>query len=766
MWEGRVFVLQIRQEYSILDYIVDERRKTVKPAVTEHLPASGQPTQAEQALPQKQPDTGRIRKTVWHLLPFVTALLTVVLCMTVLYAGSNVGLSDNGDFRRVLAANYMDYADSTDNRYLFKDQYVMSVTGGSTMERLGSLFATSQDEVEYTSPHFAFIKLSKLLNYWSNCITGQPPETYSLWWLALLYSLLLGGAAYLLVHAFQKLSSRIIAGLVFLLIFCDAGYILYFNSFYGEALQFVTLLLLAGLTLHLLKKPKNYLVLVLFYLTLYLFAGSKLANIPYAILAAQCSLVFLLPEKGVQFRAVLSGCVCVTVAALVVLYTSIPAWMDYDTTYQSVFFGVLKSSQTPEQDLAELGLDPELAVLQNTHAYMSEYPIDIHTDDFTAQFYAKTGKVGIALFYLRHPVRLAEKLEVAVQNSATIRPPYLGNSTETRMVQTERYSLWSNVRLASRLLYQPWFVLPFLLLCSLLMLAVLCIQIRWRHTCSRRAIGAAVQLLLLLGGIWIALAIPIIGNGEADLSKHMFLFIQLLDMAVWLLIGTLLAHVRQIARAVARHITRFAVCCALVIAAGTGISVYWNTATHSQTFTLGYYDGEPIVWEILCQNPDGSVTAVSKQPLTVRTFDNTGLHGSNLWSESSLRDWLNGAFLDHFSQAERDRLLSMPHRVLLAEANASRSQGGNHPHYWTGVPQRAADLGDTAYAETVTDRVSLLSLEQYQQGGFRRAAGTPYWLADPYTANGEMVRFADSHGLALYCDANQALGVRPVITVK
>lgn len=736
----------------------------MKPAAKERPHAVPGPEKSN--MPLRAGKNGRNRETVRRILPFFFAVLTVVICMAVLYAGDNVGLSNNGDFRRVLLANHMQFADDTDNQYLFKDSYTMDISGDTTWQRLGSLFATSQEEVEYTSPHFAFIKVSKLLNYWNNCITGQPAETYSLWYLALLYSLVLGAAAWFLVHDFQKLSSRVAAGALFLLIFCDAGYILYFNSFYGEAVQYVTLLLLVGLLLHLLRKPKSYAVLVLFFITLYLFAGSKLANIPYAILTALFSLLFFLLEKDVRFRGILSGGVCITVAALLVLYTSIPAWMDYDTTYQSVFFGVLKSSQTPVQDLEELGLEPELAVLQNTHAYMNDYPLDIHSEEFTQKFYEKTGKVSIALFYLRHPVRLIEKLSAAVQNSASIRPPYLGNSSAVRMGQTARYSLWSDIRLSTRLLYTPLFVLPFLLLLSIGTLAVLVIQIYKRRTCSRRAMAASALFLLLLGGIWIALAVPIVGNGEADLSKHMFLFIHLLDILVAALLAAFLLHLRQIAAAAARHIPPLTIGCVLVIAMAAGLKIYTNHASALQTFTLGTYEGSPIVWEILDQKPDGSVQAVSKQVLTIRPFDTTGQHGSNLWSESSLRQWLNGAFLENFTAEEQSRLQTAENRIVLSLPYADRSEGGDHAHFWTGVPDTAAFLRESAYYQTVTDKVSLLTLDDYQRGGFHRAAGKPYWLADSYTGNGEMVRYADKYGFAIYCDANQPLGVRPVITVK
>ena len=43
--------------------------------------------------------------------------------------------------------------------------------------------------------------------------------------------------------------------LIFIFIFCDAGYLLYFNSLYGEPLQYVSLMILIALGLLIYKRP-------------------------------------------------------------------------------------------------------------------------------------------------------------------------------------------------------------------------------------------------------------------------------------------------------------------------------------------------------------------------------------------------------------------------------------------------------------------------------------------------------------------------------
>ena len=313
--------------------------------------------------------------------------------------------------------------------------------------------------------------------------------------------------------------------------------------------------------------------------------------------------------------------------------------------------------------------------------------------------------------------------------------------------------------------YQPWFVLPFLLLLTVANITVLLIQFFHRRTCSRKAMAVSGCFLLLLAGIWANLAIPIIGNGEADLSKHMFLFIHLMDILFAALFAAFLLHIRPIGAFFAKSAKRV-LCCVLPILLATGFTIYCNHAAYPGTFLMGSWEGQPIEWEILRQNPDGSVKAVSRRVLATRIYDQSDAYGSNLWSQSDIRSWLNSAFLTCFTPAERARLLPMDIHALLAEPYAAQSEGGSHPHYWTADPNTVAALYESAYFQTVQDTVSLLTLPDYQNGSFHRTAGQDYWLLDPYTANAEMVRYADRHGFVMHRDANTPLGIRPVITVK
>lgn len=65
---------------------------------------------------------------------------------------------------------------------------------------------------------------------------------------------------------------------------------------------------------------------------------------------------------------------------------------------------------------------------------------------------------------------------------------------------------------------------------------------------KKRKAAAALVLLALLGSLGYQFVIPLVTNGEGDLAKHMFAFVQLMDLLLLLLaacFGRLLCQLPQ-----------------------------------------------------------------------------------------------------------------------------------------------------------------------------------------------------------------------------
>ena len=131
-----------------------------------------------------------------RIIPVLGAIIVFAVSFCVLYLGDNVGLSDNGDFRRVLLTNNIEYKDSDNHYYLFKQDYKMKLDGkGSLGTALYSAWQTNAEEEIYKSPHFLIIKVSKVANVIANAISGAPLGDYNIVYLAIIYIFMLSAAA-------------------------------------------------------------------------------------------------------------------------------------------------------------------------------------------------------------------------------------------------------------------------------------------------------------------------------------------------------------------------------------------------------------------------------------------------------------------------------------------------------------------------------------------------------------------------------------------
>ncbi len=680
-----------------------------------------------------------------RVLPVIGALIVFFVSLAVLYGGENVGLSDNGDFRRVLLTNNIEYADDTDYYYLFKQDYIMDLgDADNVFEAMYEAWQTNEEEEIYSSPQFLVIKISKELNVIANAVSGRPLNEYNIAYMAVIYIFMLSVAAWVIFTFFAdaKVKVRLAVFLLFIFMFCDAGYLLYFNSFYGEPLQYTALMMLIAFGMLIYKRP-SVPKAIGFFISLYFFAGAKLANIPFSLIAAMLAILIVIMRKDILFKlgVILSALICII--SIVGLYSSIPDWMNRDTTYQAVFFGILKESDDPAADLEELGVDGKYAMLANTHAYMddSEYPIDINSEEFERDFYDVVSKTDLAMFYLHHPVRLVRELSKAIDNSAYIRPPGVGNSADVPMELTDKWSYWSSLRVGLKFLYEPWVVF-FSFICITAYMVFMNIFYIHNHKIEspkRKYMICALDILIL--GLWINLALPVLTNGEADLAKHMFLFINCIDILFFVcIIGILAASFKRIVGSAA------------AMAAFTGL---FYVHLPSSTIEFGRFNGEPVKWEVVERYNDGTMLLVTKDCIGYMPFDDS----ENDWDNSDLRQWLNDGFLDDFTNEEKSRIMRVTNEIVLPYDLRDKAAAGDHSHYWNYTRDLVGDLSKTAYHYYLEDDVFIPTLDMMEDIDVPDS----YWILCPYTSNNYMERFMNDDGFILHTDVKNEKGVRAVI---
>ncbi len=438
---------------------------------------------------------------------YIAAGIVLGILCCILFFRPITGVADNGDFARIMNSTGLQYiTDSKSDRYfgfvnrLYKTGFIIPFGGG--------YFSTELPIV------LLAVFISKLL---------LNAGLFDIRFLGAIYTLFFTAAVFLAVRCVRKRSgfSGAVAAIALILVFCDTGYISYFNSLYGEPVSSVFLLLLAASALLLASSGKPALwTLLLFGISAVIFAGAKIQNSPAGILAALLLLRAVRLRKDIMWKRVSVLLAVFVVAVSALCYTGVSEDIKVCNKYQTVFYGILRGSPDSERDLGELGLDPSLTVLAGTNYFMEEYPVDIRTPEFKEMLSAKVNHIKVLSFYSRHPLRLLRKLEYAADNGFKLNQG-VGNFEKYPGIEykqvTKAFSFWGSFK--QNVLPHSLLFLAAIYLAALLAVIYEYIRNRGKTACF----FAEFAGFILLTGL-MQFMLPIIGDGDADLSKHLYLF--------------------------------------------------------------------------------------------------------------------------------------------------------------------------------------------------------------------------------------------------
>ena len=193
------------------------------------------------------------------------SIFAAIIIIYVLFSGPPVGLSDNGDFERVLYSNGLDYSvPAEQRRFIYQNNFHIAYRGDTEQEKILNALFHVEDFQNYPSIQNVFIKLSIGANILLNNITGADNRIYRIEVLGLIYTFLYGLALFALFSSIRiKRQWLDVALKLFIIIMlCDVGYVLYFNSLYGEALQVFSLFNCLWHHAHKVRR-RNYLLFIL-----------------------------------------------------------------------------------------------------------------------------------------------------------------------------------------------------------------------------------------------------------------------------------------------------------------------------------------------------------------------------------------------------------------------------------------------------------------------------------------------------------------------
>ncbi|MFT8351500.1 hypothetical protein [Clostridium saccharoperbutylacetonicum] len=466
----------------------------------------------------------KIKKRLANHYKIWFIILATFITIGVLFVKPQIGIADQGDFDRIMSISGLKLLDSDVNDPNFCRFFKYIVTDYQISDLQHIILTVFGSSLAYI-----IIIISTICK-----LFGQ--TVFKTQYLSIIYSIVYISAFSIILHSLNIKNNikLIVLTILILFIFFDGNYLIWFNSLYGEPMMLVTLVLFIASILNYTyykyvikgsEKIMSKLFFVLF--TAFLFIGSKLQ-----VLTSLPFILFLVGKIIWDNKHSLSKMNLSILCAFYCILIVYPSGISYhshnlnkSTQYDSVFYGILKESKTPEQDLIDLGLNPDMSVEAGKSAFLDESKyvkyLPTKSELTDKEFYNKISNFKIAIFYLTHPGRLLTGMEYTASKSFNISTglgKYYKSYSETPVKEFHRFTFWSSLKQT---------VLPHNLYFIISIYIILLVFSLYKYIKSKANLEIKTKILLL----WTIMLISVIqfpmtfvGNGYADTSKQLFLF--------------------------------------------------------------------------------------------------------------------------------------------------------------------------------------------------------------------------------------------------
>lgn len=445
-----------------------------------------------------------------------------------LFVPPYIGMADNGDYFRVLYNNGLYFSTPDYDSHYF----------GHFIKEFGIFQYFNENGGGLFTSQSLFIRLS----LWINRLVDR--TTFDIRVQAAIFTALYTVAVYLLVEAVTwKLPRRFgypIAALA-VFIFADTGYTAFFNSFFAESIVMIMMVfvLASGLLLY-RKRYNDYAMLGIFFVSALLLTTSKQQNAPVGIIIGLLGIFLIFIRKQKSFRAIAASVLVTLMLAGVATYALIPEEFVNINKYHAMTRGVLQQSDDPEETLERFGMNRQYAILNGSNYYEPYTTVDVDSPVLEEHFYPKYGFGSILGYYAAHPGKAADMLNLAAQSAFQIRPPAMGNyELAAGKAFGEHTTFFSGYSLLKAAMAPKTFGFIVIWILAVLGVYLPAFVMAIRRGDRRGALQFPVIAMFILMGL-SGIMVSIIGAGDADLSKHEFLFTAAFDLVTFLLIGDLL----------------------------------------------------------------------------------------------------------------------------------------------------------------------------------------------------------------------------------
>jgi len=445
--------------------------------------------------------------------PLIAAIGVLLVTVAALFTSPYVGIADNGDFFRIIYSNGL-YFNAPD----YDGQYF-----GYFVKQYGIYQYFNENGAILDSSQSLFIKLSIALN--KLLFSSQ---IFDIRFQAAIYTFLYVIAVYLLVAAITwKLPRKtgMFIAVLAIFIFGDTGYTAYFNSFYSESLVMIMMIFVfASWLLIYRQRYNNYVLLGLLTASTLILTTSKQQNAPVGIIIAVLALSLLWIRRDKLFRVLTLASISLMLFAGVATYLHISKEFVNINQYHSMTRGVLKESADPEAALKSFGINEQFAILKGSIYYEQYGTVDVESPMLEDSFYTRFGFGSILKYYIAHPGQLGSILDEAAQSAFTIKPAAMGNYEQSagKAFREHSHFFTAYSLLKDKLAPKTFgFIILWMIVVLGLHLPSFAAKVK---SADFRGMQRMVLILATMGIGLSGILVSIIGAGDADISKHEFLF--------------------------------------------------------------------------------------------------------------------------------------------------------------------------------------------------------------------------------------------------
>ena len=256
----------------------------------------------------------------------------------------------------------------------------------------------------------------------------------------------------------------------------------------------------------------------------FLFFGAKQQLAPIGILIAILIIRVAFSTKDKILRAGSIVLSIIFVVSSLFFYKSIKGDFDFINRFHAMNRGVLLYENDPEKILEYFGIEGSYSLLEGEIFYEETPSISPYDKKLLENFYNNYSVVSIIKYYGTHPYALKKVLDMGFSKAYEIRPEAMGNFEKIEYkgfgAKSNFFVLWSTLKK---------FIMPKGLLFALLYSGVYFIYSFKRY---KTAFNNKDKQSILIEECFIyvylvglsQIFISVIGAGDADLSKHVFLF--------------------------------------------------------------------------------------------------------------------------------------------------------------------------------------------------------------------------------------------------